>query len=114
MRRLPDKTILGEQECPGCGHPVAVKENRAGGVYFYCARVVGEREGKPERCMTRLNMGRMGSQKIIDQFLATKQEITDVQPQHAAEQSGTADQHPAVAATKSIGAGFWSIFGLDD
>jgi hypothetical protein len=77
---IPQGTEIGRADCPGCGQSLPVKINKAGCAYFYCAAIVGERNGKPERCFTRLNVGRVGSQKMIENFLAERQS-QNVQPE---------------------------------
>lgn len=106
-RRLPEGTVISTQDCPGCGAVLPVKENSAGGVYFFCAAPVWNAEtGKAEKCMTRFNVGRAGSKRIIDDFLANKEEITNVQPEHDEEgKDGTAAADDAAGVTAGAGDG---------
>ena len=74
MTHIERGTEIGSVECSGCGAEVPLKVNSAGGVYYFCARVVGERNGKPEKCMTRFNLGRQASERMKQEFLNNQQE----------------------------------------
>lgn len=91
MKQVGPGDTIGTVECPGCGADTPLKINAHENVYFFCAKILGTNAvtGKPERCMTRINYGRQGSKKIIEQFLATKKDITDVQ--HEAGDAGAED-----------------------
>jgi len=74
MKKVEQGSVIGSVECSGCGAEVPLKVNSAGGVYYYCARVVGERKGKPEKCMTRFNFGRTASERTINEFLNNQEQ----------------------------------------
>ena len=74
MTHIERGTEIGSVECSGCGVEVPLKVNSAGGVYYFCARVVGERNGKPEKCMTRFNLGRQASERMKQEYLNNQQE----------------------------------------
>ena len=90
-------TVIDEETCMGCGATVPVKVNKAGGVYFFCARVVGTNPdtGKPERCYTRLNIGRTGSERIINEYLENKKDIENGIDRHEHEVVTEEEPEPA-------------------
>ncbi len=90
-RRLEQGTEIGTVDCPGCEAELPLKENVAGGVYYFCGAVLERNEaGKAtEQCMTRFNYGRAASKRIIDDFLENKEDITDVKEPENREEDTT-------------------------
>jgi hypothetical protein len=78
-------TQIGSCECPSCGAELPLKVNAAGGVYYYCAAVLerDEETGKViEKCMTRLNFGRVASRRMKSEFLKTLEGSKDDVKEH--------------------------------
>lgn len=96
MMDVPAGMQIGVATCPGCGAELPLKKNVAGGVYFYCARILARdpATGRVEKCLTRMNIGRTGSRRMIAEFLANKKDVTEHaefenrEPEAPAEQPG--------------------------
>lgn len=100
MQDVPSGTQIGVATCPGCGAELPLKKNVAGGVYFYCARVLSRdpATGKAEKCLTRMNIGRTGSRRMIAEFLANKKDITEhAEPENREPVAPAATIEPAAA-----------------
>lgn len=101
MQDVPSGTQIGVASCPGCGAEVPLKKNVAGGIYFYCARVLSRdpATGKAEKCLTRMNIGRTGSRRMVQEFLANKKDITEhhAEPENREPVAPAATIEPAAA-----------------
>lgn len=103
---------IGECDCEGCGRTLSVKLNKNMCAYYFCSAIVGERNGKPERCLTRMCWGRTASAKLITEYEATLREgvKNNVENQNRSEQPAAdagsvkvADVQPAADGGKKPG-----------
>jgi len=90
---------IGEVTCPGCGRPdLPVKVNRGGNVYYFCAAIIGERNGKKEKCFTRHTFGRSASERIKAEYLEqeainARDQVHEEKQQPPATTETTGDTH---------------------
>lgn len=94
--------VIGHMTCPACGRDdLEIKVRQSGNVGYFCKSIVGKTTNKKgnivdEYCYTRGNVGTVGSQKLIKQYLETKEDEKDVEFKNEneisrAEQSATID-----------------------
>lgn len=65
MARVLNQDVVEVVECDGCGGKVNLCRNAHGNLYYFCAAIVGEHDGKKDKCMTRQNFGRKASRDYL-------------------------------------------------
>ncbi len=69
---IPKDTVLFEMECQSCGHPVQVKMNASGKLYYCCKKRVTV-NGVSKVCDEKHWFGHWGSQRLIEEWREEKQ-----------------------------------------
>lgn len=68
VAHVQEGDVIGHATCDGCGRDVPIKVTKGRCAKYYCAAVVGERDGKKERCFTFTQWGRVAAARMIEQF----------------------------------------------